>query len=232
MKRFYKTATAVALDAGGFTVQLDGRAIKTPAKAALIVPNRATAELIAQDWNRQGDSVDAANMHYARFANSAIDRVAVHRDLVEGEVVAYGGSDLICYRAEHPESLVDKQQQTWDPYLAFAFEALGADLRVTAGIVHIEQQAAAMEAFARAVEALSDHELAAFHTLTTGLGSLVLAFALAQNFRNFEQIFTASQLDALDQAERWGEDKEASDVRANLQADLGYAETYLRAAHA
>lgn len=227
MKRFYKTAE-VAQAEGGYTVVLDGRSIKTPAKAALILPTEAAAKLVAEEWNNQGDTVDPSAMVHARFANTAIDRIETRRTEVIEDIAAYAGSDLVCYRAERPIALVKKQAEAWDPVVETLKQQDGVILRITSGIMHVTQSPETLAALRAPLEAMTDHQLSAFFTLTTGLGSLVLALSLVRGAFPFDAVFQASQLDALYQEEEWGHDKEAADARAALKSDLEKAWTYFQ----
>ena len=51
-KRFWKDAT-VEESSGKYIILLDGRLVKTPAKATLKVPNAAMAQAIAEEWQAQ-----------------------------------------------------------------------------------------------------------------------------------------------------------------------------------
>jgi len=137
-KRFWKTATAEGCD-GGFTVRLDGRAVKTPAKSAFVLPTLAMAQAAAAEWDAQVKEVRPETMPVTRMANSAIDKVAVQFDEVAGLLAAYGESDLLCYRATGPVELIARQSAAWDPLLDWAAAVLGAPLVATAGVVHVAQ---------------------------------------------------------------------------------------------
>jgi len=142
-KRFWKEARAEACE-GGFTVRLDGRPVKTPAKVALVVPTLAMAEAIAAEWDAQTGEVKPDTMPVTRAANSAIDKIVPQRAAVVEIVAAYGGSDLLCYRAVGPAELIARQAAGWDPLLDWAADALGVRLAVTTGVMHVEQDAAAL----------------------------------------------------------------------------------------
>ncbi len=229
MKRFYKSATVKPV-ARGYAVQLDGKPIKTPLKADLVIPTEAAAELVASEWNAQGDVVEPKGMVSARLANTAIDRVAPGRAGVIDEIAAYGGSDLVCYRADHSDRLAVRQAEVWDPYLGFAAGAMRAPLMVTTGVMQITQPEESLKALHAAIGALTNHQLSAFFSLVTGLGSLVLGFALTKGFKGFDETFIASQLDALFQEEEWGTDAEAEAARRGLQSDLKHTFDYFKAA--
>lgn len=222
MKRFYKSV-ATAEGQGGWTVQLDGRPIKTPAKVLLTMPHRLLAAAVAEEWDAQGTEIVPATMPLTRHANTAIDRVAPQRDPVIDEMAAYGGSDLVCYRAEAPTALVVRQHGAWGPLLDWLEVRHGARLIVTEGISHIAQPP---EALARLRTALASHEdvvLAALHTLTTLSGSLVIALALADGRLDAEGAWAAARVDEQFQIERWGEDSEATIRATNQRAELAAA---------
>ncbi|HSF96760.1 MAG TPA: ATP12 family protein, partial [Thermohalobaculum sp.] len=143
MKRFW-TAVTVVPEGDGFGVRLDGRPLRTPAKAPCLMPCRALAEAVAEEWAAQGEDVRPSTMPLTRAANTAIDRVAREFDAVADAVAAYGGSDLICYRAPHPQGLVARQAEAWDPLVDWAAEALGARLLLADGVMHVAQPAASL----------------------------------------------------------------------------------------
>ena len=210
-KRFWTTATAVKA-AGGFEVQLDERRIKTPGKAPLCVPTLALAEAIAKEWDAQIDTVDPSTMPLTRLANSAIDKVSRQKAAVADLLAAYGDSDLLCYRAEAPESLVSRQMEAWDPYLSWASEKLGAQLEIRHGVVHVPQDPEAIGALNQKVHEMNSFQLTAFHDLVSLTGSLILAFATTYRFRGHFEIWEASRIDEKWQSEQWGEDEQEQSV--------------------
>lgn len=207
-KRFW-TQAVVAGEDGEFTIELDGRPIRTPAKARFLVPTRSMAGSIAGEWNAQGELVDPMTMPFTRSANAAIDKVATQHFEVAEMLAAYGDSDLLCYRAQSPQALVDRQSAAWDPALDWAKSTLGSILQTRSGIMHEPQPAAALAALSSRVHAMTAFELAAFHDLVSLSGSLVLGFAAALNWRESEEIWILSRLDELWQEEQWGPDEEA-----------------------
>jgi chaperone required for assembly of F1-ATPase len=210
-KRFWKQAEAIEVD-GGFAVALDGRKVKTPAKAELVVPTRGMAEAIAAEWDAQAEEVDPHSMPFTRSANAAIDKVAHQKDEVADMLAAYGDSDLLCYRAETPEELVARQAATWDPCLARAETDLGARLEPRTGVIHAPQDQGSIDRLTRQVHALCPFQLAAFHDLVSLSGSLILGFACAQGWESPEKIWEVSRLDERWQEEQWGPDEEAQQV--------------------
>lgn len=208
VRRFYCEARAVEAE-GGFCVALDGRLVRTPAEAELVIPSRALAEAIAAEWAAQGEEVDPYTMPLSRLANTAIDLTGPMRDRTVGELGDFARTDLLCYRACHPPNLVDQQQAAWQPILDWAMVAFGGRLEVTSGVVYVEQPAASMEAYRVAAAALGDFEMTALKSAAEAAGSLVLGLALVHGRLDAAAVFAASQLDEAFQVERWGEDEEA-----------------------
>ncbi|WPY93937.1 ATP12 family protein [Limimaricola variabilis] len=207
-KRFWKQASATQAD-GGWQVLLDGRPVRTPAKAALLLPTQALAEAVAAEWGAQEERIDPRAMPATRTANSAIDKLALQREEVAEMLASYGGSDMLCYRAETPAELAARQAAEWDPLLDWAETAYGARLRPTAGIMPVTQDAAALERLAAPVREMEPFALAAFHDLVALSGSLVLALAVVADRLDPEEAWRLSRIDEEWQIEQWGEDEEA-----------------------
>lgn len=207
-KRFWKT-TAVTEAETGYTVQLDGRPVRTPAKAALIMPSRQLAELVAAEWDAQEDQVDPGTMPATRGANAAIDKVVPQHAEVADMLAEYGDSDLLCYRADAPVELVDQQAAAWDPLLDWAADTYGARLEPRTGVIHAPQDPEALARLRREVHALDAFQLAAFSDLVSLSGSLVIGFAATRDAQPIEQLWDHSRLDEIWQARLWGADEEA-----------------------
>lgn len=226
MRRVYKSV-AIRPAEGGWGVALDGRPLRTPAKRELSVPNEPLAAAIAAEWEAQQTDVHPETMPLTRLAATAIDRTADLRDKIAAEVANYAGTDLVCYRAEHPPALAARQEAVWQPLLDWAAGRYDAGLAVTAGIVPTAQSAASLKAFAAAVAALDDFRLTALQAATAACGSLVIALALLEGRLDAEAAFAASQLDETFQIEAWGEDEEAAKRRAALADDIAAAARFL-----
>lgn len=225
-KRFWKAATAEPCE-GGYAVRLDRRAVKTPAKAAFVVPTLALAQAAAAEWDAQEGVVKPDSMPVTRAINSAIDKLSVQFDEVVDLLAAYGASDLLCYRATGPEGLVARQAAGWDPLLGWAAQALGASLVTTAGIIHIDQPAGSIARLHVLTAAFDRFRLAAFHDLVAISGSLILAFAVTHGRLSPEEAFDLSRIDEAWQVEIWGVDEEAAVLEAaRRQAFLEAARFY------
>jgi len=223
--------TSVEGREGGFTVLLDKRPLRTPARAPLIVPSRAFAEGIAAEWDAVTGKIKPAEMPLTRSANAAIDKLAIQRDAVIAMLAEYGDTDLLCYRAEMPAELVDEQAQRWDPILHWAGEELSVALNVYSGIVPRPQPAASLKILKNQLTQLGDFELAAMHDLITISGSLVLALAVQHNIIAADAAFDLSRLDADWQARLWGADDEAEIMAAAHRRDFVAAAHMLALLH-
>lgn len=224
-KRFW-TDVDVVDDGGGFAVHLDGRPVKTPAKAALVMPTRAVADAVASEWAAVDGLIDPMTMPFTRSANAAIDKVAVQFDEVVEMLAAYGGSDLLSYRATGPDALVARQAERWDPLLDWARDTFGAHLRTTEGLMPIDQDPQALAALAKPLHDASAFELTGLHDLIALSGSLVLGLATAQGRLTPDEAWALSRLDEDWQAEQWGEDDEAQRAAAIKQAAFTHARDF------
>lgn len=224
-KRFWTEARAEPCE-GGYTVRLDGRPVKTPAKAAFVVPTLALAQAAAAEWDAQAGIVKPETMPVTRAINSAIDKLTQQFDEVVGLLAAYGASDLLCYRATGPEGLVARQAAGWDPLLDWSAASLGAPLMVTAGIVPIDQSAESLARLHAQVAQFNIFELSAFHDLVAISGSLVLAFAVTKGRLAGIEAFDLSRIDEAWQAEFWGVDDDAAALEASKRQALLDAERF------
>ncbi len=225
-KRFYG-AVSVAPLGDGFTVTLDGRAVRTPAGRQVTLPTEALARAVAGEWEAQEENVRPHTMPMMQLANAAIDRVQPHRHEVVEQAVGYARTDLLCYRADSPPELTDRQAASWQPLLDWAAETYRARLRVTRGVTAVGQPAAALDALGAAVEALDDLELAALASIAGASGSLIVALALAAGRIGADEAHAVSQLDESYQVEKWGEDVEAQARYRRLHADIRAAAAFL-----
>lgn len=218
-KRFWKDATVETVE-GGYTVRLDGRPVKTPAKTPLVVPTLPLAEAVAAEWNAQSGLVKPMTMPFTRSVNSALDKIVPQFDAVVEMLAAYGGTDLLCYRAVGPQTLVERQAAAWNPLLEWSATALQAPLIATAGVMHIPQAPASLANLHRRVAEFSPFQLAAFHDLVAISGSLVLAFAVTRNRLTTTEAWHLSRIDEDWQIEQWGDDEEATALSAIREADF------------
>jgi chaperone required for assembly of F1-ATPase len=215
VKRFYKE---VSIADGA--ILLDGRGVKTPARAPLAVPYPALAEAIAEEWRAQGEEIDPRAMPMTGLANAAIDRVAPDPAAFARPLAAYAATDLLCYRADSPPELIAEEEAAWDPLLDWARTRYDIHFVTTSGIVHAAQPPATIARLAEALAARDAFALAAMSPLITISGSLVVALAVAENRIGAAEAFQASHLDELWQARLWGEDALATQTREHRRQDF------------
>jgi chaperone required for assembly of F1-ATPase len=226
-KRFYKEA-AVAEAEGGFSITLDGRPIRTPSGRIVTAPNREIAAAVAQEWAAQGETIDPLTMPLTRFANSVVEAVVDRVELVADDIAKYLHSDLLFYRAGHPQALVAREAEHWDPVLFWAADTLGAHFILSEGIVHVRQPETAVAA-ARAAFAGDPWSIAALHVVTTLTGSALLALALQRGVLDPDQVWAAAHVDEDWNAEQWGPDEEVANRRAARLVDFRAAVKILKA---
>jgi len=226
-KRFWASADVVEGEKG-FSVTLDGRAVKTPLKAPLDLPSREMAEAVALEWDAQEKVIDPSTMPVTRSANAAIDKVRVQHGDVVDMLAAYGETDLLCHRADGPETLVARQTRDWQPILDWAAQTYGAPLSVTTGILPIAQPEESLRTLRTAVAEFRPFSLTGLHDLVMLSGSLVLGLAVASRRLPVEEAWKSSRIDEIFQSEQWGEDEEAAEV-ASIKCDaFRHAERFLR----
>ncbi len=223
MKRFYQQ-----VEVSDGQILLDGRPVRTPARAPLILPSTMLAEAVAAEWRAQGDQIDPRSMPLTGLSNAAIDRVAPDPTAFIRPLAAYAESDLLCYRADAPAELIARQAAAWDPLLAWARQRYDVHFAVTSGIVHRPQPEATVARLSEALAARDPFSLAALSPIITTGGSLVVGLALAEDAIAPAAAFDITHLDELWQAERWGEDAQAAAARDARRRDFLAAADLLR----
>lgn len=224
-KRFWKETTYEVTE-DGFKVLLDGRGVKTPAKAPLVVPTEAMAKAIVAEWEAQDEKIDPATMPVTRSVNAAIDKVAVQHGEVADMLAEYGGSDLICYRASTPEELIARQAAAWDPLLDWAAESFGARLKPVAGVMFEAQDSASLDKLRANTHGFNNFELAAFHDLVGISGSLIIGFAATRDLHPIETLWELSRIDEQWQEDQWGTDEEAAEEAEKKKQAFLHAYTF------
>jgi len=226
VKRFWKEVAVVEED-GDFAILLDGRPVKTPARASLAVPTEALAEAVADEWRSVGETIEPRAMPLTGLANAAIDRVEPNKAAFAEALARYAESDLTCYRATGPQALVAVQDTAWDALLAWARRRYDVDFVTTEGVVHVAQPTATVEQLTHAVEALDAFHLAGLSPLVEIGGSLVAALALLDRAITPLQAWDAVSIDERWQIEQWGADEEAEAAIENRRRDFLAAARFL-----
>jgi chaperone required for assembly of F1-ATPase len=219
VKRFWKEVTAEP-EGTGWTIRLDGRPVRTPARAPLVVPTPALADAIADEWRGASDTIDPRAMPLTGLANAAIDRVAPDPAAFANGLARYAEADLACYRAEGPSALAARQEERWDALLGWARRRYDVDFATTTGITHVAQPPATVERLAHAVESLDPFRLAGLSPLVAAGGSLVAALAVLERAFSAEDAWTAVSIDDQWQREQWGSDADAETALENRRRDF------------
>jgi chaperone required for assembly of F1-ATPase len=225
--RFYARAGFSATP-DGFAITLDDKTVRTPSRKPLVAPSAELAAAIAAEWDAQRDIINPMTMPLTRLANSVIDAVGDNVVAVVEDIAKYFGTDLLFYRAGHPQELVAREAAAWDPVLFWAADSLGAHFILAEGIIHIRQPDAAIAAM-RAVLPGDPWSVAAMHLVTTLTGSALLAVALLRGYLDADQVWAAAHVDEDWNIERWGVDEEVAHRRAGKLVDFRAAASVLKA---
>ena len=227
-KRFFADAS-ISAGPEGFRILLDGKIARTPGRNVLALANAYAAELVCAEWRAQDTVINPALMHATRIANVGIDRVPAVRDEVIDDIAKYAASDLVCYRAGEPAGLVERENAHWNPVLEHIRGRHGAQFMLSEGIGYASQSDAARAAVRRAVAAIAEPvALAAFHTLTTIAGSVLIALALHDGALDVRAAFDAASVEEDWNVHLWGEDAEATARRARRQVEFLAAAALLK----
>ena len=223
-KRFYADVSVAAETDGAFSVRLDGKPVRTPGRALLALPTAAAAGLVASEFDAQQDVIDPVSMPVLRLANTALDGVAGEGQAVIDDIMRYSSSDLLCYRAEGPQELIERQAVAWDPVLNWVRTALGVRFWLAEGVMHVEQPREAVSAVGAWLEQRHDpFRLAALHVITTLTGSALLALCVQAGAIAPDDAWAAAHVDEDWNIEQWGEDDEAFARRAARRVDFDAA---------
>lgn len=228
MKRFYKAAEVEAGE-GGYGVVLDGRPLRSPARRPLLLPTERLAQAIANEWEKQGETIDRRTMPLMRMAGTAIDDLAGHRAETADAVAGYAATDLVCYWASEPQRLVERQQAVWRPLIDWAESRFDVRFDVTTDLRVVSQPEATLAGMKAVVHALDNFRLVPLSVATGAAGSLVIGLALVHRRLRADAAFEAAQLDESFQIEEWGEDAEAAERRRNILTELQAVESFIAA---
>jgi chaperone required for assembly of F1-ATPase len=209
-KRFYKSVSVT----NRLEVALDGRIVKTPLKVPLILPSRALADAVAAEWDAQTEFIHPGAMPLTKLANTAIDRATAERASITAEILEFAGSDMVCYRADKPQSLVALQAKHWDPVIDWVQRTLNVKFVTVDSITHITQSPKALCSVRDHVDGLDGFTFAAVHNLTTLSGSALIALKLAAGGMSSDEAWAAANVDEDWQVATWGKDDEAEVRRA------------------
>jgi len=226
VKRFWKEVT-LEPEGEGWGIRLDGRPLRTPARAPLTLPSQRLAKAVAEEWRNIGETIDPRAMPLTGLANAAIDRIAPDREAVAEGLARYAEADLACYRTEGPSELLERQEKEWNPLLAWAGRRFDVDFATTSGLMHVEQPEETVKQLGHAIGTLDRFRLAGLSPLITIGGSLVASLAVLEKATTPEQAWEAVSVDERWQLERWGSDSEAETALENRRRDFLAAARFL-----
>ncbi|HVY90696.1 MAG TPA: ATP12 family protein [Hyphomonadaceae bacterium] len=226
--RFYSEVSVVG-EGDAWSVQLDGKALRTPDKKRLVLPTRALAAVIADEWSSQGERIDLQSMFNMRLANVAIDRAPLARAEMVKEAARYAETDLVCHLAEAPAVLNERQTAAWTPLREWAAETLGVKLEPVVGLLAKAQSPASLEAVRMHASSLDDFRLTALLHGVAMMGSVVLGLAVERRRLTAGEAFELSRIDEAFQAAQWGEDAEAARRTDRTRAEARALDLWLDA---
>jgi chaperone required for assembly of F1-ATPase len=227
MKRFYKDV-AVEAAGEGWRVTLDGRPIKTQGGAPQVVPTRALAEAMAEEWRAQPEELDPKRFPLRDLADVAIDHVAPDPAAAAARLLPYAETDTLCYRADPDEPLYRRQRELWEPLVQAVEARHGVRLERVSGIVHRAQPPETLERLRAAIERLDPFTLAALETVTRLAASLTIGLQALEPDADAGALFAAANCEQDWQAELWGWDWQAEEDRQRRMETFVTAVRFLR----
>jgi chaperone required for assembly of F1-ATPase len=225
-KRFYKLVSVT----DNLEIALDGRIVKTPLKVPLVLPSLALATAVAAEWDAQKEHINPGAMPLTKLANTAIDRATAERAGITAEIMAFVASDMVCYRSDKPQSLIDLQNTHWNPVLSWVESTLGAKFHTVDSIRHLTQPESSLAAVASHLDGLDDFRFTAVHNLTTLTGSALLALMMGADGVAAEDAWRAANVDEDWQIATWGKDDEAETRRTGRHAEFSACVTFINLA--
>lgn len=233
MKRFYQNVSMKPVQ-GGYGVFLDGRPIKTPSKMEFVVPNASLCELVCAEWEEQEEKIKPDTMPLTQLVHTKIEKVSHERGVMEEQVLKYIHSDLLCYRADTPEELVERQNRIWQPHLDWFAQIYGYAFKVTDGLAALRQDEALCDTIRADVAALDDERFTLLQMITPAAGSIVLALAFVKGAASADDIMACAFLeedykfDLYNEAVHGGDpltEKRRKSMRRDMDAAQDYLET-------
>lgn len=221
-KRFYKAADVTGGD-GGYAVGLDGRIPRTPGMKHVVVPSRALAQVMADEWSAQGEFIDPQTMPMVRLVNSAVEAGEESMPALREEIVKYAANDLLLYRAETPDALVRRQEEVWDAVLVKLARHFGVSFQPTIGIVHQPQPPSTLARLRQAIEDEPLFPLTAMNAIMSITGSGLLALAVRHHLLAPEDAWVAAHVDEDHNISQWGEVSEITERRAKRRKEFDAA---------
>lgn len=205
MKKFYTLVSATEKN-GGFSIELDGKVVRTPAGTTLTAPTRTIADFIVGEWSSQGETIDPETMPVTQILTTCLDHVCRERNAIHPQVMAYLDTDLICYfHDDETQDVYQWQYDAWEPWHKWFKDTYGDELSRTSGLVALKQSDAVRSLINKQVKSYDDLAFTVLQLVTALSGSLVLALAFMKDEITEEQIFKAAFVEELYRAELYNE---------------------------
>ena len=220
MRKFWKTVKVKKNSSNSYEILLDKNVLKTPLKKDLIIQNSKIAEEIYKEWNQDTNILDTDAMIFYGIISTSIDKISNNRILYVNEILNFIDTDLICYRAEEPNDLVQWQSKNWDPILLKVEKYINNKIDVFKGIMPSKQNKGIKFKITKFLTKFSDLEIIALHRITNITGSVFLSLCILNNDIVKEKVFNLAYLDELWQAKNWGNEQEASNNREKINIEL------------
>ena len=220
MRKFWKTVKVKKNSSNSYEILLDKNVLKTPLQKDLIIQNSKIAEEIYKEWNQDTNILDTDAMIFYGIISTSIDKISNDRILYINDILDFVDTDLICYRAEGPNDLVQWQSKNWDPILLKVEKYINNKIDVFKGIMPLKQNKGIKFKITKFLTKFSDLEIIALHKITNITGSIFLSLCILNNDIIKEKVFELSHLDELWQAENWGYEEEASKNREKINIQL------------
>ncbi|CAG8503821.1 7276_t:CDS:2 [Paraglomus occultum] len=210
-----------------YTITLDKRPLKVPGGSLLVIPKnrRALAYLVAGEWESQ----NALLKHHSLPLTSLVARAIVafekdsdeKKDAVE-RLLKYLDTDSICFRHNHPQTLVDLQRQHWDPLIDWIQSHYSVRINTTEGIFKHPHPSETYEKLSNIVSKFDSLKLAAFERAAMLSKSFIIGLGLVERRLSVEEAVQAAQVEVNAQIMGWGEVEDAHDVdREDIRRQLG-----------
>ncbi|MEE2746576.1 MAG: ATP12 family protein [Pseudomonadota bacterium] len=209
----------------GFSVSDDGP-IFTPNKNILLVSSRQLADALIVELKKAAKSGGEKTPIYS-FVCLSIDHTRPNRQILNRFAFEYAGNDLLYYRVDKPNELIDRQNQIWHPLIEWAESYLGSSFFVTRGVMPINQSEKTLKALKNKIYSLSDLEMTVLISIIKVSGSLITALAMLNQHISSIDAANVCLLDELFQMERWGADEITINKHKEIKRELDNAEALI-----
>jgi len=220
MKKFWKIVQVKKKLKNSFEILLDKRILKTPMQKDLIFSNYKIAKETALEWDIDEKEINTENMVFYGLISTAIDKISNDKVSYIENVLGFINTDLICYRADGPNELVDLQNSSWNPIISFIKKYIDVELKFFIGVMPSKQSLEIFNRLKTLINSFSDIEISALHRMTNLTGSIFISICILKGDVLKNEAFELSFLDELYQAKNWGIEEESLDKRDKIAKEL------------